>query len=66
MQGMDADMMAMMPPEAMQGMDADMMAAMPPEAMQGMDADMMAAMPPGKRHPRTRRYGTTGRRWRDG
>ena len=29
----------------MQGMDADMMAAMPADAMGGMDADMMAALP---------------------
>ena len=42
-QTLDADMMAFV--QQMQGMDADMMAAMPADAMGGMDADMMAAMP---------------------
>ena len=32
-------------PPSMGGMDADMMAAMPPDAMGGMDADMMARCP---------------------
>ena len=36
---MDAQMMQMMPPEAMGGMDAPMMEMMPPEAMQGVTAD---------------------------
>ena len=34
MQGMDPEMMANVPPEAMAGMDADMMANMPPEAQE--------------------------------
>ena len=62
MGGMDADMMAAMPPNCMEGMGPDMMAMMPPDAdamggqkFRDMDnpnamgwygSDMMAAMPP--------------------
>jgi hypothetical protein len=46
MAGMDADMMANIPPEAMAGMDADMMANIPPEAMAGISPEMVENMPP--------------------